>query len=45
MLSVTPFKSLYAILYISPKNEWFDTMVVAAEPPNHDAAGNSRRAV
>lgn len=28
-------KSLYAILYISPKNEWFDIMVVPGEAPNH----------
>ena len=27
-------KSLYAILYISPKNEWFHIMVVGGEAPN-----------
>jgi hypothetical protein len=28
-------KSFYAVLYISPKNEWLDIMAVAAEAPNH----------
>lgn len=28
-------ESFYAILYISPKNEWLDIMAVAAEAPNH----------
>lgn len=27
-------KSLYAILYISPKNDWFNIMVVPGEAPN-----------
>jgi hypothetical protein len=27
--------SLYAILHISPRNDWFDIMVIAGEAPNH----------
>ena len=29
-------RSLYAIIYISPQNDWFDIMVVAGEAPNHE---------
>ena len=28
-------ESQYAVLYISPKNEWFDIMVLRGEAPNH----------
>jgi hypothetical protein len=34
-------KSLYAIFYLSPKNDWFHIMVVAGEAPNQPAAPNS----
>lgn len=34
-------KSLYAILYISPKNEWFHIMVLSGEAPS--SMGSGRR--
>ena len=33
-------KSLYAVLYISPRNDWLDIMVVSGEAPNHGAPPN-----
>jgi hypothetical protein len=36
-------KSLYAILYISPKNDWFHIMVIAAEAPNEQAGADGRQ--
>jgi len=34
-------ESHYAVLHISPKNEWFDIMVLRGEAPNHATPANT----
>lgn len=36
-------RSLFAILYISPRNDWFHIMVVAGEAPNPQSGANGRQ--